>query len=95
MHVHVESMIHWKTETETETETEIDTGHAVEVSKPRSESESGSGSGSGSGSEAVSVEPAAYSRAWINSVSVIGFLTPAMEESDTACLGHETDTFSS
>lgn len=87
MHVHVESMIHWKTETETE----IDTGHAVEVSKPRSESESGSGSGS----EAVSVEPAAYSRAWINSVSVIGFLTPAMEESDTACLGHETDTFSS
>lgn len=91
MHVHVESMIHWKTETETETETEIDTGHAVEVSKPRSESESGSGSGS----EAVSVEPAAYSRAWINSVSVIGFLTPAMEESDTACLGHETDTFSS
>ena len=89
MHVHVESMIHWKTETETETE--IDTGHAVEVSKPRSESESGSGSGS----EAVSVEPAAYSRAWINSVSVIGFLTPAMEESDTACLGHETDTFSS
>ena len=89
MHVHVESMIHWKTETETE----IDTGHAVEVSKPRSESESGSGSGSGS--EAVSVEPAAYSRAWINSVSVIGFLTPAMEESDTACLGHETDTFSS
>ena len=89
MHVHVESMIHWKTETETE----IDTGHAVEVSKPRSESESESGSGSGS--EAVSVEPAAYSRAWINSVSVIGFLTPAMEESDTACLGHETDTFSS
>ena len=87
MHVNVESMIHWKTETETE----IDTGHAVEVSKPRSESESGSGSGS----EAVSVEPAAYSRAWINSVSVIGFLTPAMEESDTACLGHETDTFSS